>query len=528
LKTTGGSWTLDLRSALGLVAVGALGLAIGGSRSVYSGRAIIGVLLALAAALGACSLRGERRILVPERVGRFVLLLSCLLLALGTHHHSHEPKDVMGWIIAGALVVMAMVLWGKVHPRSTGVALLTAIALLLTGKALLWNQMLFGEVGTGLVMIRLAALGGFGLVAASLCLDLGHPRGQGRAFGLRLGLLFLTGALLRFGAVIAAPEPVIDVYSWLHHAPRHLLDGRNPYSVAYPNPYSTVRGLQYGLAAVPTPRHELTHLAVYPPLPIVLALPFTAAGVDVRYANVFCDLVAAAILFLGARRRGSPLIGALACAIYLHMPRVAYMMENAWFEPMLAAALGTGLLLAERGSRAAGLLLGLSLSGKQFGLAMVPTLWATHRKKGWLLLPWCGLGAALLVLPFFLWGPGPFYGAVITSHLGQEPDVASLTLRSAAHHVLGLDVPGPVMLGLAALLVAWISWRGQDRGTGGALWLGASLLSFCLCFVKGYFNYFYLCEYLLLLGSTALAADADAAIRANPVAISCQPLALAA
>jgi hypothetical protein len=44
----------------------------------------------------------------------------------------------------------------------------------------------------------------------------------------------------------------------------------------------------------------------------------------------------------------------------------------------------------------------------------------------------------------------------------------------------------------------------RRRREPGGLWLGAALLLFCLFYVKGYFNYFYLCNYLFLLGLASL------------------------
>jgi hypothetical protein len=505
---------LDLRSTLALVAVGALGLANGVPQPVSTGRALLGALVALGAVLAACAYRTERRYRVSAALGVVAILLAAVLLTPVTPRLELLPHPLSGgrsWLLAGALVVAGGVVWGKVRPRSAGVALLAAVALLLSGKAVLWNQVLYGEVSAGLFIIRLASRAGFVLIAAALCLDLGAPGGQGRAFWPRLGLLFLTGALLRVGAVVASPDPVIDVYSWLHHAPRHVLQGHNPYAVEYPNPYTTERGVKYGFAARPAAVPQQSALATYPPLPIVLALPCAAAGLDVRYANVACDLLAAAVLFLAGWYRGAPLIGALASGTFLHLPRAPFMIENTWFEPMLAATSGGGLLLVERGNRLGHLLLGLGLTGKQFGVALLPALWKAHRKQGWWLLLGCGLAGGLVILPFFLWGPRAFLDGVVFRHLGGPPDLSSLTLRSAAHLLFGLGPPGRVMAGVAALAVGWVSWRVPEKGSGAALWLGAALLAFCLCFVKGYYNYFYLCEYLLLLGAAALTAGAGQA-----------------
>jgi hypothetical protein len=57
------------------------------------------------------------------------------------------------------------------------------------------------------------------------------------------------------------------------------------------------------------------------------------------------------------------------------------MLENAWYEPMLAALVGGGLLLAERRAWIGHLLIGLGVTGKQFGLPLVLPWWMASRGR---------------------------------------------------------------------------------------------------------------------------------------------------
>src|SRR5207253_1580103 len=128
-------------------------------------------------------------------------------------------------------------------------------------------------------------------------------------------LLFLAGGVLRGGAVLASPEPVIDVYAWVRDASGLLLEGKNPYAAEYQSPYGTERARRKGVGHSPE-----TQPAAYPPLPILFALPLRAVGItDVRWANVACDLLAAWMLLAVGRRRGRPLLGAIAAGAYLHL-----------------------------------------------------------------------------------------------------------------------------------------------------------------------------------------------------------------
>jgi hypothetical protein len=374
------------------------------------------------------------------------------------------------------------------------------VAVLLSGRAALQTQALGGNHPLALLTVRMAAGLGFLLVAVMVGLDLAAPSGRGFAFRARLILLFAAGAVLRLAALAAWPEPAIDVFVWLHESPHALLAGHNPYA-----PDNGV----------------LVGLATYPPLPIVLTMPFAALGLDVRLANVVGDLIAALVLHRAALRAGRPLLGALTAGAYLNLPGVPFMLQNAWYEPMLAALLGSGLLLAERGRWIGNLLLGLGLTGKQFGLPLAVPLWSAACREGGRraasFLAGIALAGALVILPFFLWSPGAFLNAVLYFHLAIGPDMLSLTVRSAIYRIIGAQLPGWVWGLITLLLTVWVARRTPRTGGGGrtALWMGAVLLLFCLFFVKGYFNYFYLCSYLFLLGLAALNPEGDLAAPAE-------------
>src|SRR5260370_33921441 len=116
-------------------------------------------------------------------------------------------------------------------------ALLGAAALVLSGRALLVCQTAYGEVASTNIVLHGSAVAGF-LMIASLLYDLGTPIAQKRGFVLRMALLFATGAVLRFTAVIISPDPVNDVYAWHRDATEYLLNGQNPYSASYQSPYT--------------------------------------------------------------------------------------------------------------------------------------------------------------------------------------------------------------------------------------------------------------------------------------------------
>ncbi len=499
--------SVRLRFVLALSAVVALCQALVIAWGFYHPAAVGWALFALALALGACTAPDRSLPLSrPWRAG--VLLAALLALAIHSPIQTWVDHNPLALVPGGlALVLGVGIILVRPRLRSGPLTLLAAAALFLSGQAVLDAGLRYAENPLALAVVRGAAVGGF-LTVASFLLDLFSFPVPRRGFRGRVLVLFLTGCVVRGAVLFASPDPLIDVYTWLQEAPGHLLRGENPYAADYSSPYGTERARRYGVAESPEARP-----AAYPPWPILLSLPFTACGVDVRWANVACDLAAALALLLAARQHGGPLAGALLAGIYLHFPRAPFLIEQAWYEPMLAAPLGVGLLLVGQGRRWGYGLVALGLTGKQFGVALLPPLLAARRGEWLALLAALALVLALVFLPFFLAGPPDFLSIILWRHLERPPSYGSLTVQSACHNLLGLDLPRGATLACAGLLIAWVTWATPRRGAGAGLWCGTALLVFCLGHTQGYFNYFYLCAYLWLLGIGGLLADDPTPVR---------------
>jgi hypothetical protein len=484
--------SVSLRFVGAAVALVALNLASTRGHGYYSRTAALEAMLALGVALAVCLRRRTTVFRAPAWLAPIALIAGLLLLApQSIPLVDWREKAVNFLLVPGLLILAVQALRGRLRTVSAPMALLALAALLLSGKALTLTNVLSDAPPAQLAVLRLSAFVGFTLIALCVACDLPALGGCSRGFRLRLGLLFAAGVVLRIAPVVIWPEPPIDVFVWLREAPHVLLAGRNPYVPA---------------------NMSLGALAVYPPLPIVLTAPFALGGLDVRYANVVCDLLAALLLYRTARRLNGPVLGALVAGTYLHLPGVPFLFKYAWFEPMLAVLLAGGLFLVRKGNRLGHLLLGLGLTGKQFGLPLLLPLWRALRGQRRPFLIGVGVAAALVILPFFLWSPADFLNGVLYLHLAIGPDLDSLTLRSAAYHLLGLTIPGWLAAGATLSLTCWVSWRAPVTRNGLGLWLGTVLLTFCLLFVKGYFNYFYLCSFLFLLGLAELAPEGEGAI----------------
>lgn len=489
--------TLHQRPCLAIVAVAILSLT---HKDSYSAKAMLGAGSALVLTLIAC-LGPDRKWQLSARWARVAyiaagLVLQALSIYWATRGRIWQP--LVG--STGAVLVLAAACTRSFQSPSMTAGVIAAATLILGSVAMFGPYLAYTEHAVFMTAVRLAAAAGLCVVVATM---IAHDASK-RAMRRLLFAALIAGGLMRFAVVQAAPHPVIDVYGWLHEAPDNVLHGTNPYSAAYANCYTT------DLAKLRHVYHAQwdAHPAAYPPLPILLALPFRAAGWDPRAANICCGLVAALVLFLAARRRGDPFAGVCLATMYLNLPGVPYLTEQAWYEPMLAALMGGGLLLAEDGRWLGHVLIGLGITGKQFGVPLLfPLLRGLRQRWRRVLLVTMATGIAIS-LPFLVWDLRWFLDVVIWKHLERSTNFDGNNLFSLAHHLFGWDLPRYVAWSIAGMLIACIGLRTPRGEIGSALWVGTALLAFVLCNPVAYFNYFYLVQYLLLLGSAGLVSNA--------------------
>jgi hypothetical protein len=469
-------------SAVVLLALAMIPPTPDGFVAMYTPWAVAFAVAAALCAMAACVLPSSAWRISPLLIGWWSIVAASLLLA------AH----------AGVLIV---VLWGKaalwpeaflaltavLTAGAVGVCkrapppmpdtLLATVALGLSGEAVICSAVNPPYRDDALTLVRLASCIGFG-VTTSLLIHLSNTVRRRLLFGVQVTLLFLAGALLRGAAAVAAPDPFIDVYYAIQEGADHLLAGANPYTAPY-----NFEGAPF-----------------YPPLPFLVGAPVRAVGLDVRLANALCDLVAAAALLAAAWQQGRRLPGVLLAAAYLNFPRVPLLMELAWYEPMLAAALGSGLVLVARGRRLGHLLLGLGVTGKQYGVFLLPPLVRAFRSDRTALLLGTASAGAFVLLPFLLWDAPAFLDRMLFWHARQPIRYDAITLQAAAGNLLGVVVPRPLLLAAAVVLIGWVTWRTPADGASPAAPMAAALLIFCLFHSQAFFNYFYLCQYLLFFG----------------------------
>ena len=463
----------------------------------YSPPAFICVVVAWLSALAAC-LGPDPTVRVPPGI----VVMSLAGIALGLMLNIALVPRWSGAPMLPYVFVLAALIALFLHRLRPAAALALAggIALLFSGVNAVDPWLLYPERAGAVQVLNWAALAGF-LLTASLLPALATD-GRGGRLLVRFVLVLACGGLIRLAAIWASPNPRIDVIEVLHGAPVYLLEGVNPYRGKYLDPQT---GIIEKDGRYPT----------YPPLPFLLEVPAVAAGVDVRYLLVAADVLAARGAVRGRpgpRRAG---VCALAAAIYLFHPGAPFLIEQSWYEPLLAALFGWGLVLAGRNKILGELLLGFGLVAKQYGIVALVPLLAGLPRRGRLLFG-VGIAAVCTLLPFLLWDAAAFLRSTVTYQMSLPPRDDGLTITTALFHLTGGRVERRWLQAFAIMVIAAIAVRiglcrrlpeelTRPSSIGkAALGTAAALLTFFLCHTQGFFNYFYLCQYLFLFAAVTL------------------------
>jgi hypothetical protein len=323
---------------------------------------------------------------------------------------------------------------------------------------------------------------------------------------VRFCLIVAAAVAMRILMLYSSPASVIygrtDVF-WIQTetARAFFEEGKNGYTLKFKERVFDLGGAakDYGLAYPPT--------SVYPPM--VSWYLFR----DVRAAWIACDLAAALMIYLLARRMspGRSRFHELAAAAFLFMPRSLFVLENGWTEPLMAAALG-GLALAlatARGPFLTGCLMGVWLTSKQYVVLAVPLLIRLRRASvnAWL---WAAIVGMALTLPFILWDFGALVGKTLRFFVESPGRADSLSIYGAMARS-GVELPAWVSVGVWLLAVAWLTWK-MPRTLGGWLFsMATSWLVFFLVGKQAFINYYYFISFTLLLAVAASPAGADRA-----------------
>jgi hypothetical protein len=331
-----------------------------------------------------------------------------------------------------------------------------------------------------------------------------RPRLAGRgALGGALALWAIAGSLV----IAESPNPRIDVFTLEQGGAEALLDGNNPYSVSYPNPYTPDETERYFGDRRPKLRQY-----PYPPLSLGVTTMGYALGGDVRWSLLAAELTIALLLFLLAKCSGQPPRTALGLAVLqLVHPRGTFVLEQAWTEGLVGSAFLLLLYLLAFRPRGwvGGAALGLFLASKQYSVVIVPLLWSRRLvARSWWLLAF-GV-VALVTVPLLFWGPADFFDDVVWFQLRQPARADAMSLPGLIQWSTGVRLPG--FVAVVATLGTLFAWSRRQVDVHSLALAAACVYGvFFVAAKQAFCNYYYFLSVLVLAAAamtpTQKAAD---------------------
>lgn len=427
------------------------------------------------------------------------LVVACVLLgaAVWTANGLYSRPAVALLLLALVAFAHALLLTGKIPAILARVAF--GAGVLTQGTLLLLSPPLNDTPDPSHVWVHYTAWGVTilaGVGVASL-----HQLTR-RSAPMLLGLMLAGAATGGIWAIVQNPSPRVDVFLYQQHASAALLQGINPYTLTFPNPYTPEESWVFAPGTVTADRI----LFGFPYLPgtLLLSLPAYALFGDYRVGQLLAVLGAAALL---ARAGGYSRQSLLTAALLLTWPRLPWVIEWGWSEPTIALLL-VWTLAPHRRRFTHPLATALLLAAKQYVPLTTPALLAALWRRrpptpqgshdpsravstptppapsadaqtsaadpgpvrGGGVAPMIAPALALMLaaavtLPLALWDFRAFWSSAVTLQLAQpfRPDALSLTSliydltarRLPELTGVGLCVAGSILLPLRKHPLAW-------------------------------------------------------------------------
>ena len=405
------------------------------------------------------------------------------------------------WLTLALVVTVIGVLGGPwVHRR--GIRRVVLERVLTAGAGLQLVLLLLEPPGMYLQISDSAQLLPFqwGIVAAG-CLLLAAASGLRLARRTWFPMLLVVHFGLGIWLIEASPNPHIDVVTVHREAIAALLDGHNPYSITFANIYESDTPL-YPEGMVVDQRVQFG--LPYPPLSLLLVVPGALLGGDYRYANLAAMSLAGAAIGYSTPAT----VARLAATLVLFTPRVFFVLEQGWTEPVVVLLLALTVFCTLNATARTPLALGGLVAVKQYMVLVLPLALLLIPRPWWpgsLAMLWRVMAVALAVtLPFFVWDPPAFIRAVITLQIYEPFRLDSLSYLSfLARH---LSTPPPMWAGLvpAVLAIALVLWKDQRTPAGFAAAVALVMFVVFAFGKKAFCNY-----YFFVIGALCCAAAAS-------------------
>lgn len=315
-----------------------------------------------------------------------------------------------------------------------------------------------------------------------------------------LGGLLVVHFVLGSWLIHTSPSPFIDVFMFQRDSGNALLSGINPYGITFPDIYGN--SPFYGEGVVQNGR--LTFGFPYPPLSLLLALPGQLFAGDYRYSQLIAMELAAAFMAFARPMRFSLGIAAL----FLFTPRVWFVLEQGWTEPLCVAVLAAVVFCAARFRKGLPWAMGLLVGVKQYMVFALPlSLLLFERPYRWREIGrfWAkAVGvAAIITIPFVITQPAGFIRSVMVIQFLQPFRREALSFLAWLAEQGGPQLPSAVALVAALAGCALALWRAPRTIAGFAMSMTFVYLLFFSFNKQAFCNY-----YFFVIGAACIAASA--------------------
>jgi hypothetical protein len=295
------------------------------------------------------------------------------------------------------------------------------------------------------------------------------------------------------------PSPGIDVITFQREGLRALSEGVNPYAITMPQVYGNPEYYGPGL----TENGRLLIGYPYMPLSLLLEWPFHVVFGDFRFALL---VAIAATAHLLARTAGN-LTGTLAAALLLFTPRIFFVTEQGWTEPLVALAIAAVVFSAIRRPILLPWTLGALFAMKQYAIFLAPLAFMlvqpSDRRRTIRVLAQAVAIATAVTLPFALMDWPGFSRSVLEFQVLQPFRADSLSYLAWYARTTGSQ-PG-AWVGFVAMIAALaaVIWRAPRTPASFAAGGATVLFAFFAFNKQAFCNYYFVVVAALLCGVAA-------------------------
>jgi hypothetical protein len=397
-------------------------------------------------------------------------------------------EDALWWLTVAFIASTVGAVLHRAAPPVSRASARVLSAILVAGIA--WQFYQLYTSSPGLYLRDDASLTVFrtGIVAQAVCIACGvlniRPLRRFWFPGLLAASLLLGVWMIR-----ATPDPYIDVVEVHKEAIKALVHHRDPYRISFANIYENAESQKfYNPEAVMGGR--LAQAYPYPPPSLLLATPGHVLFGDYRYSELVLLIAAAGLI--GFTVGSAPAM--LAASVLLTTPRIWFVIEEGWTEPIGIFLLVLTVVLMRRLPILGAWVAGIFAMTKQYlgvtALAFLRLMFI--RPKQW---PWVAFGvifaAAAVTLPFALWHPNAFMRNVIWLQTREPFRTDSLSyLAWAAAHGLGRgSFIWAIGAGSIAALITMFTTRNTPEGFAASIaWTTFAFFAFGS---KAFCNYYF-------------------------------------